>query len=85
MEALRELGRTEDVDAALLVAYVRLAEELDDTETKDRAGLYREFRSYDAAVRALGGATDGDSIDDLLASLSTEVGHTAAPRPANER
>lgn len=85
VEALRELGRVEGVDGALVVAYVRLAEELDDTETKDRAGLYREFRAYDAAVRSLGGATDGDSIDDLLASLSAEVGHTPAPRPANER
>lgn len=83
--ALEDLGRVEGVDAALLVAYVRLAEELDDTDTKDRAGLYREFRAYDATVRALGGTSDGDSIDDLLASLSAEVGYQPAPRPANER
>lgn len=84
VQALRDLRRVEAVDEALLTAYVRLAREIDDADTKDRAGLYREFRAYDAAVRSLGGTADGDSIDDLLASLSTEVGHTPAPRPANE-
>ena len=84
VKALRDLGRVEDTDGALLAAYVRLAAEIDDPETRDRAGLYREFRAYDAAVRSLGGSTDGDSLDDLLASLSAEVGHHPAPRPANE-
>lgn len=84
VQALRDLGRVEEVDTALLTAYVRLAGEIDDAETKDRAGLYREFRAYDAAVRTLGGAADGDGLDSLLAHLSAEVGYTQAPRPANE-
>lgn len=81
---LRGLGRVEGVDEALLCAYVCLAGEIDDADTKDRAGLYREFRAYDAVVRSLGGTADGDSIDDLLASMSAQVGHSPAPRPANE-
>jgi hypothetical protein len=83
VEALRNLGRVEPVDEALLTAYVALGTELDDAETKDRAGLFREFRAYDAAVRALGGSDDGDGLDDLLASLSTPVGNTSPPRPSH--
>lgn len=84
IEALRDLGRVEDVDTALLVAYEKLAAEVDDAETKDRAGLYREFRAYDAAVRALGGDDDGDGIADLLAQLSAPVVNTPAPRPTHQ-
>lgn len=83
VESLRDLGRVEPVDEALLSAYLQLAAEVDDSDTKDRAGLYREFRAYDAAVRALGGDDDGDGIADIIASLSAEVGHTAPPRPTH--
>lgn len=84
VEALRDLGRVEDVDTALLAAYLKLASEVDDAETKDRAGLFREFRAYDAAVRALGGDDDGDGIAELLAQLSAPVEHAPAPRPSYE-
>lgn len=70
VEALRDLGRLENVDEALVTAWGRLAGELDDPETKDRAGLYREFRAYDAAVRGLGGETTDDSLANLLQSIS---------------
>lgn len=82
--ALRDLGRVEDIDDALIVAYVKLAGEVDDADTKDRAGLFREFRAYDAAVRALGGDDDGDGIDALLAQLSATVVHAPAPRPSDQ-
>lgn len=83
VQSLRDLGRVEDVDEALLTAYLALARELDNAETKDRAGLFREFRAYDAAVRSLGGDDDGDGIGDLISRLSTEVGNHTPPRPAN--
>lgn len=86
VQTLRDLGRVEATHEALLAAYVRLAAEIDDTETKDRAGLFREFRNYDSTVRALGGSDDdGSSLDELLESLAAaEVGHKPAPRPSDQ-
>lgn len=83
--ALRGLGRLEDVDEALVTAWRHLAAELDDPSTKDRAGLYREFRAYDAAVRQLTtGGDDGDDLAGLLDALAAEVGHQSPPRPSDE-
>lgn len=81
--SLRSLGRVEDIDEALLDAYLKLAGEIDTADTKDRAGLFREFRAYDLAVRSLGGDDDGDGIAELIAQLSTSVVDAPTPRSAD--
>lgn len=77
--ALRDLGRIDAPDEGLIAAYLRLAEEIEN-ETKDRAGLFREFRAYDVMVRALGGDGDGDGLANLLDSLAAEMGNDSPPR-----
>jgi hypothetical protein len=84
-ETLRNQGLITLTGEPLAAAYVALATTLDNLGPLDpgKAALFREFRNYHDALCALGGE-DGDSLDDLLAKLSAEVGNTKAPRPADQ-
>lgn len=73
VEALRQLGRLEDVDSARVMALLALADAVD--QAPDNASLWREYRSAEVAVRELSVGGE-DEFAALLDSLSAEVGDT---------
>lgn len=66
--ALTELGRLEDVDAALVQSAQSLAEAVD--AQPDNASLWREYRAAEAALRACGQGKGDDALARALAELS---------------
>ena len=80
--ALDDLGRLDDVDAALVATAQSLADAVDGQP--DNASLWREYRACLADLRGVGGEVD-DEFFSTLASLRTEVRHPENPEPSKSR
>ena len=76
------LGHIDDVDEAIVTAFLMLAEAVDSDPTN--AGLWAQYRAADAAVRSLG-ANDDDALANLLADLSTPVRDATVPESGDTR
>ncbi len=83
VRVLRELGRLEPVDDALVTAFLGLAAAVD-SKPQD-ASLWREYRAAEAALRGVGTGDDPDAVQAFLRYLNgddagpPEVRDTAEP------
>lgn len=68
VEALRELGRVEPVDEAIVAAAVALADAVDDMP--EDARLWGQYQAALRALRALSGSSDADAFARLLGEVS---------------
>lgn len=75
--ALVDAGRLDAIDSALVEGFLALADQLDHLLPLEsgKASLFREFRAYHEALMAIGGETDGDDLDRLIAEMSAPVRH----------
>lgn len=74
LKALKELGRLEAVDGALVALCRSTASAVD--KSPERAALVKEYRECLVLLASLG-PDDGDALDDLLAALRSPVGDEA--------
>lgn len=76
------LGHLDDVDDAAVMAFVMLAEAVDNDPTN--AGLWAQYRAADVTVRGLG-SNDDDALARLLAELSPTVRDTTESESGDTR
>lgn len=82
IETLRQLGRLERIDAALVAAAQTLADAVD--SAPDNASLWREYRAAEQELRGVGGEVD-DEFTKTLAALRATVGDEKDSKPAKPR
>ena len=75
VKALRDAGRLEPVDRALVVAAETLADAVD--AMPENASLWREFRASLSDLREVARDTAGDDLDALIDGLRAEVGDSS--------
>lgn len=71
VQALRDAGRLEKVDAAVVAACEMLSLLIDADPENDK--LWREFRAYVVLLTAAGSEKGDDAVDRLLAALAAPV------------
>ena len=76
-ETLRDLGRIELIDEALVDVAALLGESVDADPTN--ASLWGQFRAALAELRGVGAGGDDDEFAKFLAGLSTDVRDPAQP------
>ena len=79
---VRELGRLEVVDEAVVTAFVMLAEAVDADPTN--AALWGQYRAAEVALRGLGVSGDDDAFARFIAGLAG-VGDSPVSEPADAR
>jgi len=70
VEALRDLGRLEVVDSAQVTAFLELASAVDVKPTD--AGLWREYRAAEGALRGVGAGADPDAAEQFIRFLNDD-------------
>jgi len=82
IEALRQLGRLESIDAARVAAAQTLADAVD--SAPDNASLWREYRAAEQELRGSGGEVD-DEFTKALEALRAPMGDVQDAKPAKPR
>ena len=82
LEALRDAGRLERVDAARIQIALRLARAVD--ENPENVGLWQQYRAAEQILREV---TDdnGDGLADLFRAFDAEVRDAANSKPGKRR